>query len=60
MRLAGASELIARLLDTYLERPVRDCYAGLPDGASVFEGKVDNGVLQGIMGTPAGQCVERW
>jgi ABC-type transport system involved in cytochrome bd biosynthesis fused ATPase/permease subunit len=56
MRHGGASELIARLpdgLDTYLERPVRDCYAGLPDGASVFGGKVDNGVLQGIMGTPA-------
>jgi ABC-type multidrug transport system fused ATPase/permease subunit len=56
MRLGGASEFIARLpngLDTYLERPVRDCYAGLPDGASVFGGKVDNGVLQGIMGTPA-------
>ena len=56
MRHGGASEFIARLpngLDTYLERPVRDCYAGLPDGASVFGGKVDNGVLQGIMGTPA-------
>jgi ABC-type transport system involved in cytochrome bd biosynthesis fused ATPase/permease subunit len=31
---------------------VRDVYAGLPDGASVFGGKVDNGQLRGIMGTP--------
>jgi len=55
-RLGGATELIARLpngFDTYLERPVRDCYAGLQDGASVFGGKVDNGLLRGIMGTPA-------
>lgn len=48
------SELITRLpdgLDTYLERPVRDLYAGLPDGASVFGGKVDNEYLRGVMGT---------
>ena len=33
-RLGGASELIARLsdgLDTYLERPVRNQYSGLPE-----------------------------
>jgi ABC-type multidrug transport system fused ATPase/permease subunit len=49
------SELITRLpdgLDTYLERPVRDLYAGLPDGASVFGGKVDNDHLRGVMGSP--------
>jgi hypothetical protein len=54
--LGGASELIARLpngLDTYLERPVRDLYEGLPDGATIFGGKVDNDYLRGIMGTPA-------
>jgi len=53
--LGGVSELITRLpdgLDTYLERPVRDLYAGLPDGASVFGGKVDNDHLRGVMGTP--------
>ena len=55
MHLGGASELIARLpdgLDTYLERPVRDLYEGLPDGATIFGGKVDNEYLRGIMGTP--------
>jgi len=54
--LGGASEVIARLpngLDTYLERPVRDLYEGLPDGATIFGGKVDNDYLRGIMGTPA-------
>ncbi|KAI9507420.1 HlyB/MsbA family ABC transporter [Russula earlei] len=55
-RLGGASELIARLpdgLDTYIERPVRDLYEGLPDGASIFGGKVDNEYLRGLMDTPA-------
>ena len=55
MRLGGASELIARLpngLDTYLERPVRDLYEGLPDGATIFGGKVDNDYLRGLMDTP--------
>ena len=53
--MGGASEVIARLsdgLDTYLERPVRNLYEGLPDGAPIFGGKVDNGYLRGIMGTP--------
>ena len=54
-RMGGASEVIARLsdgFDTYLERPVRDLYEGLPDGASIFGGKVDNEYLRGVMGTP--------
>jgi ABC-type transporter Mla maintaining outer membrane lipid asymmetry ATPase subunit MlaF len=49
------SDLVSRLpdgLDTYLERPVRDLYGGLPDGASVFGGKVDNDHMRGVMGTP--------
>jgi ABC-type multidrug transport system fused ATPase/permease subunit len=53
--MGGASKAIARLsdgLDTYLKRPVRDLYEGLPDGASIFGGKVDNGYLRGVMGTP--------
>ena len=53
--MGGASEVIARLSDgsdTYLERPVRDLYEGLPDGASIFGGKVDNDYLRGVMGTP--------
>ncbi len=61
MRLGGATELIARLpngLDTYLERPVRDLYQGLPDGASIFGGgKIDNDHLRGIMGTPTDQAL---
>ena len=38
-RLGGASELIARLpdgFDTYLKRPVRDQYVGLPDETKAF------------------------
>ncbi|KAH9164207.1 HlyB/MsbA family ABC transporter [Lactarius sanguifluus] len=41
-RLGGASELIARLpegFDTYLERPVRDKYVGLPEGTKKFFGR---------------------
>ena len=60
MRLGGATELIARLpngLDTYLERPVRDLYQGLPDGASIFGGKIDNDHLRGVMGTPTDQAL---
>ena len=49
-RLGGASELIARLpegLDTYLERPVRDQYVGLPkEKRKLFNEKVV-GVLDG-------------
>lgn len=54
--MGGASELIARLpngLDSYLERPVRDIYEGLPDGSEFWGGKVDNEYLRGVMGTPA-------
>ena len=61
MRLGGASEFIARFpdgLDTYLERPVRDLYEGLPDGASIFGGgKIDNDHLRGIMDTPTDQTL---
>ncbi|KAH9054292.1 HlyB/MsbA family ABC transporter [Lactarius vividus] len=46
-RLGGASELIARLpdgFDTYLERPVRDEYMGLPEGTrKLFGRKVVDG-----------------
>ena len=41
-RMGGASELIARLpdgFDTYLERPVRDEYHGLPDETRVILGR---------------------
>ncbi|KAI9437632.1 HlyB/MsbA family ABC transporter [Lactarius indigo] len=41
-RLGGASELIARLpdgIDTYLERPVRDQYMGLPEGTRTLFGR---------------------
>jgi len=52
-RLGGASELIARLpegLDTYLKRPVRDLYWGMPDGTTTLFGrKVDNGRLRGFV-----------
>jgi ABC-type multidrug transport system fused ATPase/permease subunit len=47
-RLGGASELIARLpegLDTYLERPVRDEYVGLPEEKrKLFNQKVVGGL----------------
>ena len=58
--MGGASEVIARLsdgFDSYLERPVQDLYDGLPDGASVFGGKVDNGYLRGVMGTPTNKSL---
>ena len=46
-RMGGASELIGRLpdgFDTYLERPVRDEYHGLPDKTRVtFSRKVVEG-----------------
>jgi ABC-type multidrug transport system fused ATPase/permease subunit len=55
-RLGGASELIARLpdgLDTYLERPVRDLFSGLPDGTtSLFGRNLDSGRLRRYMDTP--------
>lgn len=44
-RLGGAEEFIERLpdgIDTYLDRPVRDHYAGLPEGTrTLFGRKVD-------------------
>ncbi|KAI0288518.1 HlyB/MsbA family ABC transporter [Russula brevipes] len=55
-RLGGASELIAQLpdgLDTYLERPVRDLFSGLPDGTtSLFGRKLDSGRLRSYVDTP--------
>jgi ABC-type multidrug transport system fused ATPase/permease subunit len=57
-RLGGASEFIARLpqgLDTYLERPVRDYYSGIPDGmTTLFGRKVDRGRLRRYMDMPTG------
>jgi hypothetical protein len=55
-QLGGASELIAHLpdgFDTYLERPVRDLFSGLPDGTTdLFGRKVDNGRLRRYVDTP--------
>jgi ABC-type multidrug transport system fused ATPase/permease subunit len=55
-QLGGASELIAHLpdgFDTYLERPVRDLFSGLPDGTrDLFGRKVDNGRLRRYIDTP--------
>jgi len=55
-QLGGASELIAHLPDgfeTYLERPVRDLFSGLPDGTTdLFGRKVDNGRLRRYVDTP--------
>ena len=58
-RLGGASELIARLpdgFDTYLTRPVRDHYSGLPDetralfGRKGVKGPVGDGTGQELSG----------
>ncbi|KAI0321903.1 HlyB/MsbA family ABC transporter [Amylostereum chailletii] len=41
-RLGGATTIIERLpngLDTYLERPVRDLYSGLPEGTQTLFGR---------------------
>jgi hypothetical protein len=55
-QLGGASELIAHLpdgFDTYLERPVRDLFSGLPDGATdLFGRKFDHGRLRRYVDTP--------
>ena len=54
-RLGGASEFIAQLpdgLDTYLERPVRDLFSGLPDGTTDLSGRnVDGGRLRRYVDT---------
>jgi ABC-type multidrug transport system fused ATPase/permease subunit len=59
--LGGASEFISRLsdgLDTYLERPVRDIYVGLPEGTTTLFGrKVDNGYLRGVVDSPADKAL---
>jgi len=55
--MGGASELIAKLpegFDTYLERPVRDLFSGLPDETrDLFGRKVDGGRLRRYVDTPA-------
>ena len=54
--LGCASEVISRLpegFDTYLERPVRDEYSGLPDGTTTLFGrKTDSCYLRGIVDSP--------
>jgi len=62
VRLGGASELVARLsdgLDTYIERPVRNHYSGLPDemkklfGRKLIDGPLgylDDTANQGLSG----------
>jgi ABC-type multidrug transport system fused ATPase/permease subunit len=51
--LGGASELIAKLpegFDTYLERPVRDLFSGLPDETSHLQRYVDTSTDHGLSG----------
>ena len=49
-RLGGAEDFIEKLpdgFDTYLDRPVRDLYAGMPEGTTTLFGrKVDYGALR--------------
>ncbi|OJT07927.1 Lipid A export ATP-binding/permease protein MsbA [Trametes pubescens] len=49
-RLGGAEAFIEKLpdgIDTYLDRPVKDLYAGLPEGTTTLFGrKVDYGALR--------------
>ncbi|OJT07931.1 Lipid A export ATP-binding/permease protein MsbA [Trametes pubescens] len=56
-RLGGAEAFIEKLpdgLDTYLERPVQDLYAGLPEGTTTLFGrKVDYGSLRDAGGMKA-------
>ncbi|KAF9014908.1 P-loop containing nucleoside triphosphate hydrolase protein [Cyathus striatus] len=51
-RLGGAEDFILRLpdgFDTYLERPVRDYYAGLPEGTTTIFGRpVDYSRVRGM------------
>lgn len=53
-RLGGANEFIERLpdgFDTYLERPVKDYYSGLPEGTtSLFGRPVDYGRIRNMGG----------
>ncbi|KAI0045399.1 P-loop containing nucleoside triphosphate hydrolase protein [Auriscalpium vulgare] len=53
-RLGGAAEFIARLpdgFDTYVERPVRDLYSGLPENTKTLFGRtIDHARLRGHMG----------
>jgi ABC-type multidrug transport system fused ATPase/permease subunit len=53
-RLGGAEEFIERLpngFDTYLERPVKDYYSGLPEGTtSLFGRPVDYGSIRNMGG----------
>ncbi|KAF8876487.1 P-loop containing nucleoside triphosphate hydrolase protein [Infundibulicybe gibba] len=56
-RLGGAEEFIDRLpegFDTYLERPVRDYYSGLPEGTTTIFGRnVDYSRVRGMGGMEA-------
>ncbi|KAJ3574984.1 hypothetical protein NP233_g1402 [Leucocoprinus birnbaumii] len=57
-RLGGASDFVEKLpeqYDTYLERPVKDYYSGLPEGTtSVFGRVVDYGAVKHAMGGSSG------
>jgi hypothetical protein len=53
-RLGGAADFLEKMpegLDTYLERPVRDYYSGLPEGTtSLFGRPVDYGRIRRMAG----------
>ncbi|KAI0820602.1 P-loop containing nucleoside triphosphate hydrolase protein [Trametes gibbosa] len=59
-RLGGAEAFIEKLpekYDTYLDRPVRDCYAGLPEGTTTLFGrKVDYSILRGAAGMKSNEA----
>ncbi|KAJ3719796.1 P-loop containing nucleoside triphosphate hydrolase protein [Lentinula raphanica] len=59
--LGGASEFIERLedrYDTYLERPVRDYYSGLPEGTMDLFGRAVNfGKIRGMGGMKSNQSM---
>ncbi|KAI0770936.1 P-loop containing nucleoside triphosphate hydrolase protein [Trametes elegans] len=58
-RLGGADAFVEKLpdgYDTYLDRPVRDFYSGLPEGTTALFGrKVDFGAVQAAGGMRAAQ-----
>ncbi|KAI0363046.1 P-loop containing nucleoside triphosphate hydrolase protein [Pilatotrama ljubarskyi] len=58
-RLGGAEEFIEKLpegFDTYLDRPVRDYYTGLPEGTTTLFGrKVDYSALRAFGGMKANE-----